>query len=78
MVDKYAVRDYIKEKLGEEYLSPSLGIWDNPEDIDFDSLPNQFVLKCTHNSGLGMCICKEKSEIDIKKVKKELKKGKRK
>lgn len=75
MVDKYEVRKYIAETIGEEHLIPLLGVWDNPDEIDFDSLPNQFVLKCTHNSGLGMCICKDKSKIDVKKVKKELKKG---
>ena len=75
MVDKYAVREYIKKKLGEEYLIPLLGVWDSSDDIDFDKLPNQFVLKCNHNSGLGMCICKDKSKLDIDKVKKELKKG---
>ena len=75
MADKVAVRDYIAEKLGEEYLIPCLGVWDDPEDINFDALPDQFVLKCNHNSGLGMCICKDKSKLDIAKVKKELKKG---
>lgn len=75
MVDKYKVRNYIAEKLGEEYLIPLLGVWDDPDDIDFDALPNQFVLKCNHNSGLGMCICKDKSKLDIKKVRDELRKG---
>ena len=75
MVDKSKVREYVVEKLGEEYLIPLLGVWDDPEEIDFDKLPNQFVLKCNHNSGLGMCICKDKSKLDIKKVKAELKKG---
>lgn len=75
MVDKYKVRDYIAEKLGEEYLIPLLDAWDDPDDIDFDALPNQFVLKCNHNSGLGMCICKDKSKLDIPKVKEELRKG---
>ncbi len=75
MVDKYKVREYVAEKLGEEYLIPLLGVWDDPEEIDFDKLPNQFVLKCNHNSGLGMCICKDKSKLDIKKVKSELRKG---
>ena len=60
MVDKYKVRDYISEKIGDEYLIPLIGVWDNPDDIDFESLPNQFVLKCNHNSGLGLCICKDK------------------
>lgn len=75
MVDKYLVRDYIKEKLGEEYLIPLLGVWDDPDEIDFDKLPEQFVLKCNHNSGLGMYICKDKSQMDIEKVKTELRKG---
>lgn len=75
MVDKYAVRKYIADTIGEEYLIPLLGVWDNPDDIDFDALPNQFVLKCNHNSGLGMCICKDKSKLDIEEVKAELRKG---
>ena len=75
MADKFAVRQYIAEKLGEEYLIPLLGAWDDPDDIDFDQLPDQFVLKCNHNSGLGMCICKDKSQLDIEKVRSELRKG---
>lgn len=74
-VDKYLVRDYIKEVLGEEYLIPLIGVWDSPDEIDFDALPDKFVLKCNHNSGLGMCICKDKSKLDIEKVKKGLRKG---
>lgn len=74
-VDKIEVRKYIAETIGEEYLIPCLGVWDSPEDIDFSKLPNQFVLKCNHNSGLGMCICKDKSKLDISKVKNELLKG---
>lgn len=75
LVDKYLVRDYIKDVLGEEYLIPLIGAWDSPDDIDFDALPDKFVLKCNHNSGLGMCICKDKSKLDIQKVKEELRKG---
>ena len=75
MVDKFKVREYIKNILGEEYLIPLLGVWDDPEQIDFDKLPNQFVLKCNHNSGLGMCICKDKSKLNIANVKKALRKG---
>ena len=75
MVDKYEVRQYIADFLGEEYLIPLLGVWDDPEDIDFDALPERFVLKCNHNSGKGLCICKDKSQLDIPKVKAELKKG---
>ena len=75
MVDKYRVREYIARTIGEEYLIPLLGVWEDPEDIDFDALPEQFVLKCNHNSGLGMCICKDKTKLDIEKVKRELRKG---
>lgn len=75
MVDKYRVRDYIAKKIGREYLIPLLGVWDDPDEIDFDSLPQQFVLKCNHNSGLGMCICRDKSKLDVKKVKADLRKG---
>ena len=78
MVDKYKVREYIKEKIGEEYLIPLLGVWDKAEDIDFDALPNQFVLKCNHNSGLGLYICKDKSKLtenQIKAIRKNLAKG---
>ena len=75
MADKVAVREYVAKTIGEQHLIPCLGIWGNPEDINFDALPNQFVLKCNHNSGLGMCICKDKSKLDVVKVKKELKKG---
>lgn len=75
MVDKYKVREYIRERLGEKYLIPLLGVWNNPEEIDFDILPNQFVLKCNHNSGLGMSICKDKVLFDFAKAKKDLRRG---
>lgn len=75
MVDKVKAKEYVAEKLGEEYIIPNLGVWDDPDKIDFDSLPNQFVLKCNHNSGLGMCICKDKNKLDIPTVKAELRKG---
>jgi len=75
MVDKYLVRDYIAKTIGPEYLIPLIGVWDHPDEIDFDNLPNQFVLKCNHNSGLGMCICKDKTKLNVNSVKNELKKG---
>ncbi|WP_276861677.1 ATP-grasp fold amidoligase family protein [Anaerococcus tetradius] len=73
MVDKYKVRDYISKKIGGDYLIPLIDVWDDPDEIDFNLLPNQFVLKCNHNSG-GVFICKNKNNFDIVKVKKELKK----
>ena len=75
LVDKYRVREYIAEKIGEEYLIPLLGVWDDPDEIDFDALPDQFVLKCNHNSGTGMCICRDKSTLNYDKVRNELRKG---
>ena len=75
MVDKYLVRNYIAKVLGEEYLVPLLGVWNDPDEIDFDKLPNQFVLKCNHNSGRGMCICKDKTKLDIKRTKNCLREG---
>lgn len=75
MVDKVKAKEWGAERIGAEYIIPTLGIWDNPDEIDFEVLPNQFVLKCNHNSGLGMYICKDKSKIDIPKVKAALRKG---
>jgi len=72
LVDKYEVRKYIIEKVGEEYLIPLINVYDNVEEIDFDKLPDQFVLKCTHDSG-GLVICKDKKSLDVEKVKKKLK-----
>lgn len=67
LVDKYEVRKYIADKIGEEYLIPLLGWWDKFEDIDFDKLPQQFVLKCTHDSG-SKVICKDKSSLDLEQT----------
>ncbi len=75
MVDKVKARQFVSERIGEEYLIPSIGIWDSPNEIDFDSLPAQFVLKCNHNSGKGMIICKDKSSLDIDNTKKLLREG---
>lgn len=64
MVDKYAVKDYVEGIIGKDHIIPTLGVWDNFDDIDFGKLPNQFVLKCTHDSG-GLVIVKDKSKLDI-------------
>ena len=71
MVDKYAVKDYVAGIIGNEYIIPTLGVWDRPEDIEWDKLPNQFVLKCTHDSG-GLVICRDKYNIDKGKAIKKL------
>ena len=74
MVDKYAVKDYVAEKIGEKYIIPTLGVWDSFEDIDFDKLPDQFVLKCTHDSG-GLAICRDKSSFDKNAAKEKIEKS---
>lgn len=75
MADKYRAKQYVTERLGEGHVVPLLGVWDDPDEIDFSELPAQFVLKCNHNSGTGMCICRDKSALDISHVKKQLRKG---
>lgn len=71
LVDKYAVKQYVADTIGEEYIIPTLGAWDDFDSIEFDSLPNQFVLKCTHDSG-GLVICKDKRSLDIEKARKKI------
>ena len=74
LVDKYEVRKHISKIIGEEYLIPLIGVWDRFEDIDFSKLPNQFVLKCTHDSG-GLVICTDKTKLDINLAKKKINKS---
>lgn len=73
MVDKYEAKKYVAGILGEEYIIPTLGVWERFEDIDFDALPQQFVLKCTHDSG-GLVICPDKSKLNIEKAQKKINK----
>ena len=71
MVDKYEAKKIITEKVGEEYVIPTIGVWDNFEDIDFSKLPDQFIIKNTHDSGTYY-ICKDKTSLDIQSVRKRL------
>lgn len=65
LVDKYAVKDYVAKKIGKEFVIPTLGVWDRPEDIEWEKLPSQFVLKTTHGGGnSGVVICKDKGIFD--------------
>lgn len=63
LVDKYEVKEYVAGIIGEEYIIPTLGVWDSFDEIDFDKLPEQFVLKVTHDSE-GLVICTDKSKLD--------------
>ena len=72
MVDKYEVKKYVANVIGESYIIPTLGVWKSPEDIDFDKLPDKFVLKTTHDGGSeGVIIC-DKSSYKIDTIKKQL------
>lgn len=71
LVDKKEVKNYVKDTIGKQYLIPTIGCWDEAEDINFDELPNQFVLKCNHDSG-GLVICRDKIKLDKKWAKKKL------
>lgn len=74
LVDKYECKKYIAEKIGEEYVIPTLGVWNNFNEIDFSQLPDKFVLKCTHDSG-GLVICSDKCKFDIEKARKKINKS---
>ncbi len=74
LVDKYKVKEIVAREIGEQYITPNLGIWDRAEDIDFESLPDRFVLKCTHDSG-SRVICKDKSNLDFAKARSEMAKS---
>ncbi len=74
LVDKYEVKDYVAGLIGEEYLIKTLAVYDSADQIDFDSLPDKFVLKCTHDSG-DIIICKDKNQLDVENARKKLNDG---
>ena len=71
MVDKYDVKKYVANIIGEEYIIPTIGVYDNFDNINFDELPNKFVIKCTHDSG-GVVVCKDKSTFNIEIARKKI------
>ena len=78
LVDKYLAKEKIAKIVGEERIIPNIAVYSSPDDIDFNKLPSKFVLKCNHNSGLGMYICKDKSKLtnkDVSVIRKNLAKG---
>lgn len=74
LVDKHSVQGFVSEKIGSSYLVPQIGIWERVEDIDFEDLPNKFVLKTTHDSG-GVVICRDKNSLDVEEAKNKLQKS---
>lgn len=76
LVDKFAVKDYVARMIGEEYVIPTLGVWEKPEEIDWSALPEQFVLKTTHGGGNeGVVICRDKASFDKEKAVEKLNKS---
>lgn len=71
LVDKFAVKDRVAALIGSEYIIPTLGVYDNSEDIDFDALPDSFVLKCTHDSG-GVVLVRDKKTLDVAAAREQL------
>ena len=74
MVDKAAVKDLVSRLIGPEYVIPTLGVWDRPEDVDFDALPDRFVLKCTHDSG-SVVLCPDKEKLNREEAMQVLRRG---
>ena len=74
MVDKYEAKKLVASMVGEQYIIPTLGVWNKFDDIDFDGLPDRFVLKCTHDSG-SVVICKDKKTFDVDNARKILEAG---
>lgn len=74
MVDKAAVKDFVAGIIGKEYIIPTLATYDTVDAIDFNALPSQFVLKCTHDSG-GIIVCKDKSKLNVEAAKRKLRKA---
>lgn len=70
LADKYLVRNWVEEKIGEEYLIPILGVWDSFTDIEFDKLPEEYVLKCVHGSGMNLIVNKNKP-LNMKEAEKK-------
>lgn len=71
MADKFEAKDYVAGKIGKEYIIPNLGVFESFDEIDFDKLPNTFVIKCTHDSG-GLVICHDKNKLNISEAKKKI------
>lgn len=74
MVDKVESKVFVANIIGNKYIIPTLAVWDNTDDIDWNALPNQFVIKVTSDSG-GIVVCKDKASLDIKAAKRKLEKG---
>lgn len=76
LVDKVEVKKYVTDIIGSEYIIPTLGVWNSPNDIDWDRLPDRFILKTTHGGGgSGVVICGDKGQLDKKMTVDKLNKG---
>lgn len=71
MADKHEAKQYVSQRIGEQYIIPTFGLWDNAEDIDFKELPNKFVIKGTHDSG-GVVVCRDKAKLNLNEVREQM------
>ena len=71
LVDKAAVKPWVAERIGWEHVVPTIGVWDSFDAIDFDALPDRFVLKCTHDSG-GLAICRDRATFDVEAARRKI------
>ena len=74
MADKIAMRDFVAQRIGEGHTVPLYGVWDRAEDVDFDSLPDTFVIKCNHDSK-GLSICTDKQSFNREEAARQLDKS---
>lgn len=74
LVDKYEVKKIIEKKIGKSYIIPTIGVYDDFDEINFDKLPNKFVIKCTHDSG-GLVVCTDKNKLNLKKARSKISKS---
>ncbi len=73
LVDKVQVKDYVAKRVGSQYVIPTLEVWDSPNDIDIEKLPNEFVMKCNHDSG-SLILCRDKNELNVADARESLSK----
>lgn len=74
LVDKYEVKKIIEKRIGKSYIIPTIGVYDDFDEINFDKLPNKFVIKCTHDSG-GLVVCTDKNKLNLKKARSKISKS---
>lgn len=71
VVDKAEIKELVSKHIGSNYIIPTIGVWDTVEEVPFENLPDQFVIKCTHDSG-SVIVCRNKDKLNVEEVKRRL------